>query len=360
MSATDAPAAPPTATQKTKRPICQGCAFPKRTCICPSLPPEPLSSLFHRCRIVVLQHPHELRRKNRSLPLVELCLFGKGHREGENGETAEETTQQTPQTNTSEDTAVEEDFVMKTVVSRRFGDHCDEAVMKILRDPSQVVVLVFPHKDALGLEEGIRLAEERCSYAKEKGQEKEENANGECLDSDAASPNNTTDATCKRKMTLVFIDATWKHAREMETRTNDAGEWPKNLIRVQMTPSAAENDNKHDGKAAVSDARSRGIVHKAAEGSNALPTFIERRFHIRTPPSPDHLSTAECLAWIASRVEHNPTIYQSVMKSLDYMVGLWQSFTADNNRGGKVRGFTNGDGCWDSMSQKKRKIKKNG
>ena len=69
--------------QMSRRTICRNCDYPSRTCLCPSLPPTPLCSLLRKCRIVVMQHPHELRRKNRSLPLVELCMFGGGKRTGD-------------------------------------------------------------------------------------------------------------------------------------------------------------------------------------------------------------------------------------------------------------------------------------
>jgi len=61
-----------------------------------------------------------------------------------------------------------------------------------------------------------------------------------------------------------------------------------------------------------------------------------RRFDIRTPPSPQHLSTAECLAWVVSRVEERPEIYDTLMKPLDLMVQQWHSFAAAaKHRGGK-------------------------
>jgi len=292
--------------QKPKRTICTGCNFPPRTCVCPSLPAQPLYPLLNKCRIIVLQHPHELRKKNRSMPLVELCLFGKG----------------VQQSDTTKD-----DFVMKTVTMRRFGEYTDASVMNILRDPNEVIVLVFPHKNAMDLEEGIQLAEKRCEY--------------DSIDND------TEEQKQQKKMTLIFIDATWKHAREMEQASSV--EWPKNLIRVQLKPS------KSNVKEGGSD-QSSNIEVNSKEG----PAFVERRFQIRTPPSPDHLSTAECLAWIVSRVENNPRIYQSITKALDYMVAIWQQVreeaASSNTRKKKKNKATNRPD--DMMSQKKLKIGK--
>ena len=293
------------ATQKKKRVICDRCKFPKeKACICAALPDTPLSTLFHRCRVIVLQHPHELRRKNRSLPLIELALFG--------------------QTNSST-SDVDNDFVMKTIVGRRIGDKSDEAVLKLLNDPNEVVVLVFPHPNAMDLEEGLVLAE---SKIKDNNQHQEGKTNTSHSD---------------KKITLIFIDASWMHAKEMDNKTEAAGEWPKNLIRVQLTPSTSSTNNQEE------------------TSNDSKPAFIQRRFQIRAPPSPDHLSTAECLAWIASRVEHNSEIYESILKVLDYMVELWRGFTSSNDGDEKRKGrgtFTDGDGCRE-MTQKKRKITSN-
>mmetsp|Transcript_11610 Transcript_11610/g.24768 ORF Transcript_11610/g.24768 Transcript_11610/m.24768 type:complete len:398 (-) Transcript_11610:210-1403(-) len=356
---TDSAGGAKTEPPKQKRKICERCNFPERTCICPSLPPTPLAPLFQKCRVVVLRHPHELRRKNSSLPLVELCLFGKPQEQTKARETENHNCKEN-------DKPAQEgnDFVMKTVVSRRFGEHCDNSIMKLLHDPNEVILLIFPHKEAMDLEEGIRLAEERCgtSYRKENPNDSERNDSVDKMGAD--NPKDDCDNSKRKKMTLVFIDSTWKYAREMDTATEDAGEWPKNLIRVQLTPSSNKGNDGDNNNNVDTSSQSKG------DTGDSDPVFVERRFQIRAPPSPDHLSTAECLAWIASRVERNPEIYQSVMKTLDYMVELWKGFATakddDRNKraragGSRVRGFTDGDGDingWDSMSQKRRKIKK--
>lgn len=297
------PSSKDAAPQQKKRVICGKCKFPKeRACICKGLPDTPLSALFQRCRIIVLQHPHELRRKNRSLPLVELALFGK-------------------HLDQTEQSSSDDDFVMKTIVGRRIGEKSDDAVLKLLSDPNEVVVLVFPHPDAMDLEDGLALAE---SKVKGISQNKEE-----------GDPNGKNQSD--KKMTLIFIDASWKHAKEMDNKTDAAGVWPNNMIRVQLTPSSSSSTSNGE------------------ETSNN--EFIQRRFQIRAPPSPDHLSTAECLAWIASRVEGNSDIYEGIMKVLDTMVEIWRGFAGDGKRKGGGS-FTDGDGCRE-MTQKKRKIVSN-
>jgi len=236
---------------------------------------------------------------------------------------------------------------MKTIVGRRFGDHCDLDVMKFLRDPDEVVVLVFPHKQALDLEAGFCLAEERCGIDRNEVKKNDCDDGGdssEVIDSTAC-----TKGTKLKKMTLIFIDATWQHAKEMEAATENAGEWPENLIRVQMTPSSAGGVKVHvDGSCRRTDEYNTGDnENKSTNSSNKGEKFIERRFLIRTPPSPDHLSTAESIAWIASRVENNPQIYESIMKALDYMVEIWRGCTAADSRN---------QCCKSQMSQKKLKI----
>ena len=339
------PAGAQSGQQKSKRPVCHGCNFPPRTCLCPSLPPKPLHTLFRKCRIVVMQHPHELKRKNRSLPLVELCMFGIGGERNEETSCKEGSIEVKSKTNTP---AHGRDFVMKTIVGRRFGDHCDLDVMNILRDTNEVVVLVFPHKQALDLEAGFRLAEERCGI--DRNEEKKTDCHDGGDSSDVIDSTASTKGPKLKKITLIFIDATWQHAKEMEAATENAGEWPQNLIRVQMTPSSAGGVKVHvNGSCKRTDEDNNGDNEsESTNNSNKRETFIERRFLIRTPPSPDHLSTAESIAWIASRVENNPQIHESIMKALDYMVEIWRGFTAaDNSR----------NQCSKShMSQKKLKI----
>lgn len=393
---------------RPKRKICNVCSFPPRTCVCPALPTLPLADSFLKCRIVVLQHPHELRRKNRSLPLVELCLQGCGcenNSESQAGVASEKSTgvdaaksddgqtcndetrddssksegEQQKQDNSGMSEAKNDDFAMRTVVGRRFGDDCDATVMKILRDPNEVIVVVFPHEKAMELEDGIAEAERRCAVDCKNVQDTEE------VDASKIVQTEGEKATSKRKkITLVFLDATWKHAKEMDYKTEAAGEWPEGMIRVKFTPTALTSNATDDTVQKepqpippTSDDVPNGPPPPASETATtdtataSTAAFVPRRFEIRTPPSPDHLSTAECLAWIASRVESDSNIYETLMKPLDYMVQLWRSFAVGGgDRNG--RGFTSGDGPMgpeddggnfkkkggrkNGMSQKRRKI----
>ena len=250
---------------KKKRPICSRCHRPTpQACICEALPDSPIS--LEKCELVILQHPHEVRRKNRSLPLVELCVD-------------------------------EQD--MHTVVARQFGDQLDPSIMGLLQGN---VMLVYPSEDAVSLTEGFKQTRER--------------------------------QTENDKITVILLDATWKYAREMHKANESANRYPTNLIRVKLT---------------------RDDWNVFAENSEFKPA----RFDIRKPPSPDHLSTAESIAWVVSVMEGNSTCYDVIMKPLDLMVKKWRSFS---NKGSFS--FMNGDGNIDEAAREKatkgRKRKKGG
>lgn len=201
-------------TPSAQRSECSTCQRPATACLCATLPATRLS--LQRCHCVVLQHPLEVRHKNRSLPLVELCL----------------------------------DEESLTVQQTRF---LSPDLTTPLTGPN--VWLVYPDPSAMSLTTALS----HC----------------------------TTD-----KVTLVFLDATWQFAREMYA----ASTVPRHVQLVQL----------------------------AAEDYPSLS--VPRRFCIRTPPSPHHLSTAECLAWVVSKVEQDASMYETIMRPLDAMVGHWQSF----------------------------------
>lgn len=56
-----------------KREMCSsGCHRPKKVCLCPYLPPKPLETAT---QILIFQHPHELRHKLATAPLLTKCLL---------------------------------------------------------------------------------------------------------------------------------------------------------------------------------------------------------------------------------------------------------------------------------------------
>lgn len=194
---------------------------------------------------------------------------------------------------------------LHTVVARRFGTQTDAHVMELLQDENRNVMLVYPSDDAISLTEGLQQIRERKT---------------------------NTAAHDDNKITIVLLDATWKYAREMYKANEN--QFPTNVIKVALKPE--------DWSAFMDKSE-----------------FKPARFDIRTPPSPNHLSTAECIAWIVSTIENNPSHYDTIMKPLDLMVEQWHSFSGRGNFS-----FTNGDGSIDEATRevgnKKRKRKKGG
>jgi DTW domain-containing protein YfiP len=209
---------------------------------------------LRRCHCLVLQHPHEERRKNRSLPLAELCLHPDS---------------------------------LTVVRGRRFGPEATPAnteasLQRLLlvrneKGSSAAVWLLFPGPSAISLQEALQRRRRR------KGSKEEED----------------------EVVTLVFLDATWRYAREMDSANVRHGQYPANTLRVQVTA----------GDGLVVDSR---------------------RFDIRAPPAELHFSTAECLAFVASKVEGRSSgVYDTLMKPLDLMVKQWHSFSDKKSRNEK-------------------------
>ena len=220
--------------RKRKRQICSHCHRPTpAACICSALPKERIVLEF--CHPLILQHPKEAERKNRSLPLVELCMPPSS---------------------------------ITTVVARRFGNAADPKALEMLQNPKSPVWLVFPNDDR-----AISLAQ-------------------------------ALEQLGKQPPTIVFLDATWKYAKEMDQANQCTHQYPAHMTRIQLTMEDLRN-------------------------------FTPRRFDIRTPISDQHLSTAECIAWVLSKVEGKPEIYDTIMKPLDLMVSQWHSFMDSNHRHAK-------------------------
>ena len=92
----------------------------------------------------------------------------------------------------------------------------------------------------------------------------------------------------------------------MDRANMEYGCYPEHMLRVQLTKDDFDRDNTR---------------------------FEPRRFDIRTPPTEQHLSTAECVAFVLSRIEDdNHLIYHTIMKPLDLMVQQWHSFSDRNTK----------------------------
>ena len=245
------------------------------------------------------------------------------------------------------------DFHMRTIVHRRLGDEVDPTIMAIVNDPNRDVMVLFPSDDAMTLEEGMKEIEIR----RLKREEKAERTN-------ACGVNNGGDEKIQQKIVVMFLDATWKYAQEME-RANTKGEhWPRNIIRVKLSPPThgQGNDKGKDGEQEGEKAE----TFESGPGDNSTSLnvpmdFKPERFNIRSPPSSGHLSTAECLAWVCAMIEDDPSIYNVLMRPLDFMVEKWKSFSPDGRGRGKSN-FLEGDGVFGGghpEDEKKRNGRKN-
>ena len=263
-----------------KRPICTRCQRPTPlACICEGLPESPI--YLQHCRVLVLQHPHEERRKNRSLPLIQLCL-------------AADTT------------------AMTVVQGRRFGDQAPHAV-EMLQQKSSKVLLIFPEQPVV-----LDHTTGRPILSKEppKPPLSLSEARAFCRGADS---NTTTqnESETNPSILVVILDATWKYAKEMDKINAELGLYPSHMERVALS----WDDPWRPPEATV-----------------------PCRFDIRTPPSDVHLSTAECLAWVlsaleceapdppqqkSSKNEHGSSLYARLMKPLDVMVRKWHDCRAN-------------------------------
>jgi len=252
---------------KRKRAICDHCNRPTpQACICCALPTHPIQLL--KSRVIVLQHPSESKRKNSSLPLTSLCLDNKYHK------------------GTKLNAHVDVSFY--TTVARWWGEEVVEPeIWKLVNDEHEPVLICFPSDEAVTLEEALLKISKLILPEVAKNEETIQH-------SDDAEMHTTP------KINIIFIDATWKYAKEMVSKTIQNGGWPSHSINVKLEPTKDFGEN-----------------------------FKARRFDIRTPPSVDHLSTAECIAHVLREVEGRSAgneVFDTLMRPLDLMVQQWHSF----------------------------------
>eukprot|EP00979_Chaetoceros_neogracilis_P010111 scaffold2371_cov265-Chaetoceros_neogracile.AAC.2 len=163
--------------------------------------------------------------------------------------------------------------------------------MDIIRDDSEPLFLLYPGPDAIPLQEAMKRID------------------GSANNSISSSSENTGSSEDKKIINILVLDGTWKYAREMDLKNKQEKQYPdRMIIRIQLKPTK--------------------------DGKMPNDTFQPGRFDIRTPPSPDHLSIAECIAWIASRVEQpqqdsSVLLLETLLKPLDCMVFKWNFFQND-------------------------------
>jgi DTW domain-containing protein YfiP len=387
-----------TTTKAAKRAICPTCDRPTpRACICAALPTKPIH--LEHCTVLVLQHPHEARVKNRSLPLMELCLDPRS---------------------------------IQVITGRRLGDqNVTPEIKRLLSRPH--VMLLYPAKDEETSRKVVdfsqtldRIREQRRRRRRQQqhyeqqrnNQYKSEGSNSNNNESSSSSSSLSSSSNNDDKITVIFLDATWTFASQMHRANLKENQYPEHMLYVSLTPTLQQPKNEglsllssptlkpyddetsrhnhvvsttRSGRDAdsstnertttttttitttsrtgdsSSDSASAAVATAEKHGPRAQqPSFVPRRFaHVRTPPNDDSLSTAECIAWVISAIEETfsekaqlpqqqqqqdvipttntiPTattsesIYDTLMKPLDLMNEQWKSFT-ENHGGDKVR-----------------------
>ena len=195
-----------------------------------------------------------------------------------------------------------------SVTGRRLGDQTNADIMDLLQDPDQDVLLFYPSENALSLMDGLKKIHRRRFPSP-----KSVTNQGKSSDDDTKDPH-------RNIVILLFLDATWKYAQEMDKACTENGVYPPHMIRVRLTPSTDFS-----------------AIRDRNDGRNDGTLFQPRRFDIRAPPTPDHLCTAECIAWVLSIIERDMQIYHTLMKPLDLMVQKWRSFAQGKGDGNRDR-----------------------
>lgn len=227
---------------ETPRTICPHCERPApSTCYCPALPDRLIE--LHRSHCLVLQHPHELRRKNRSLPIVQHSLDPNS---------------------------------LTVVIGRRFGVESGNAIPDIVakcreRNPHvhHQTWLVFPGTQATSLSTALQRLRKL---------EEEKETQG--------------------FVTVVFLDATWQYACEMDRNLRERNQYPSDMLRISID---LEDLPKEE-------------------------SFKPRRFEIRKARADDQFCTAEAISRVLAALESRSEIHAALMKPLDLMVSQWNSF----------------------------------
>ena len=357
--------------KRKKRKICDRCHRPvPQTCLCESLPATPIALVT--TEVVVLQHPLELKNhkaaSHRSLPLLELCLDSSslvlrtGRRFGK------------------ESLGVE-------ILSKLWGKNGDETISS----PSAISylpVLVFPKINVESTLEAsvtmkqtevrnsksantriqnsthqqsppMRYCEDESavlslSELKERWKCETNTSHPKNMDTpnlSAASNTNTTPTANKKKILLLVLDATWKHAREMHLANIKADQYPPHMLRLALQPE------DFAGGFVSGRFRLRGKASKTGYKRQQLSNRIRNGGDRNEEKAPEidetWMSTAECIAWILSNLEESnqqilseatstdsgtnsidsssPSLYEILMKPLDAMVAKWNSYRNQSN-----------------------------
>ena len=261
----------------SKRKVCDRCHLPSpRGCVCEGLPDEPI--VLKSSRVLVLEHPLEVKRKNRSVPLLRLCL-------------------------TKDSVVVGRD--------RRFESSLPQGLLQALHDDSHPCLLLFPGPGAVSLNRAMELVREHyqertvpnnpSQVGNDPTRSNPTKSIPQLDGKDEGAPNGCSPVA--RKINVVVLDATWGYAAEMDKANTRRGLYPNHMIRVELGEDQATPDG-----------------------------YKPCRYAIRRPPKPGYLSTAECVAWVLSVIEEDPSLYSVLVRPLDVQTMRWQSCAEQKKR----------------------------
>ena len=149
--------------------------------------------------------------------------------------------------------------------------------------------------------------------------------------------NDSTDNQKSPQITIFVLDATWKYAKEIHKANLKEEQYPSHMIKVSLHPIPSNSESTNENETSTEEKTTAETIMTT---TTTTPVgFKPRRFDIRTPPSDECLSTAECIAWAVAATEDNPELYASLMKPLDVMVEKWKSFSDSRDSRGNKRSF---------------------
>lgn len=116
------------------------------------------------------------------------------------------------------------------VVGRRFGDQTNKEVMNLLQDPNRDVILFYPSDDAVSLKDGLDMIRRRRASpptimtSADNPPTRTPPQNNGPAHNDKETQRAIQNVTITRddnqpgdsKIVLLFLDATWKYAQEMD------------------------------------------------------------------------------------------------------------------------------------------------
>merc|ERR1712224_763014 len=114
----------------------------------------------------------------------------------------------------------------------------------------------------------------------------------------------------KKKILLLVLFATWKHAREMHLANMRFHEYPKHMLRLALEKEDLKGfipeRFKIRGKASKKGYRQRRNNNEKASMSMSKSDSNHHDEQLQEDEEPfggTWMSTAECIAWIVSKIE---------------------------------------------------------